>query len=61
MMTLDNASNNNTLMEELATELKRLGIPFDKDGNRIRCVHIYLQLARHLNYAENLKGVSRML
>lgn len=36
MITLDNASNNNTMMEELAEELHELGIPFDKDGNRIR-------------------------
>ena len=41
MITLDNVLNNNTLMEELATELKKLRIPFDKDGNRIRSVHIY--------------------
>ena len=34
MITLDNA----TLMEELATELKKLGVPFVKDGNRIRSV-----------------------
>lgn len=43
MITLDNASNNNTLMEELATELEKLGIPFDKDGNRIRFVLQYFQ------------------
>jgi len=43
MITLDNASNNNTLMEELATELEKLGIPFDKDGNRIRSVLQYFQ------------------
>jgi hypothetical protein len=41
MITLDNASNNNTLMEELATE--KLGIPFDKDGNQIRSVFQYFK------------------
>jgi phosphomannomutase len=35
MITLDNASNNNTMMEEVAAELKELGIAFDADGNRI--------------------------
>jgi len=32
MITLDNASNNNTVMEEVATKLKELGIAF---GNQI--------------------------
>lgn len=35
-ITLDNASNNNTAMEEIADELKALGIEFDVVGNRIR-------------------------
>ncbi len=39
MITLDNASNNNTMMEEMASELGKLDIPFNVDGNRIRCVH----------------------
>ena len=60
MIMLDNASNNNTLMEELATELEKLGIPFDKDGNHIRSVPQYFQsVACFLNYAE--KDVFHML
>lgn len=38
MVTLDNASNNNTMMEEVTDELRVLNIPFDIVGNRIRCV-----------------------
>lgn len=33
---MDNASNNNTMMQEVADELQVMGIPFDVDGNRIR-------------------------
>ena len=36
MITLDNASNNNTMMEGLQSRFREKGIPFDKDGNRIR-------------------------
>lgn len=55
MITLDNASNNNTLMEELSTELEKLGIPFDKDGNRIRSVLQYFQsVTCFLNYAKKM-------
>ncbi|KAL1738946.1 ribonuclease H-like domain-containing protein, partial [Schizophyllum fasciatum] len=36
-ITLDNASNNGTLMSEVASTLAGLEIPFDVDGNRIRC------------------------
>jgi hypothetical protein len=39
-ITLDNASNNNTFMDEFAALLEDDGIPFDKDGNRIRFVTI---------------------
>ncbi|KAH8073394.1 ribonuclease H-like domain-containing protein, partial [Cristinia sonorae] len=35
-ITLDNASNNNTLMRELQRLLKKEDIPFDAEGNRIR-------------------------
>jgi len=35
-ITMDNASNNNTLMAEIESELGRRGIPFDRDGNRLR-------------------------
>ncbi|KAF7330238.1 putative AC transposase [Mycena venus] len=37
MVTCDNASNNNTHMTEICAELARIGIPFDAEGNRIRC------------------------
>ena len=36
MITLDNASNNNTMMEGLERRLFEKGIAFDKDGNRVR-------------------------
>ncbi|THH15387.1 hypothetical protein EUX98_g9474 [Antrodiella citrinella] len=36
-VTMDNASNNNTLMEALERELLKRGIPFHRDGNRVRC------------------------
>ncbi|KAJ3911390.1 hypothetical protein F5877DRAFT_93789 [Lentinula edodes] len=42
MVTLDNASNNNTMMTSVAEELKVLGIPFDVVGN-------------HNDYADALK------
>jgi hypothetical protein len=35
-ITLDNASNNNTLMESMEENLTALGIAFSKDENRIR-------------------------
>ncbi|KAL0957781.1 hypothetical protein HGRIS_001558 [Hohenbuehelia grisea] len=35
-ITLDNASNNNTFLENLEEILISKGIPFDRDGNRIR-------------------------
>lgn len=37
-VTMDNASNNNTMMEELERELTKRGISFHRDGNRIRYV-----------------------
>ncbi|KAI0916313.1 hypothetical protein AcV5_003286 [Taiwanofungus camphoratus] len=37
MITLDNVSNCGTMMEELERLLREKGIPFDRDGNRIRC------------------------
>jgi len=36
MITLDNASNSNTMMEGLQRHFQEKGIPFDKDGNRIQ-------------------------
>lgn len=38
MITLDNASNNATMMSEIQLELNQLGISFDHEGNRIRYV-----------------------
>ncbi|RDB20127.1 putative AC transposase [Hypsizygus marmoreus] len=37
MVTLDNASNCNSMMREVSRMLKDMGIAFDVDGNRIRC------------------------
>lgn len=36
MITCDNASPNDTMMDALATKFKAIGIAFDKDKNRIR-------------------------
>ncbi|QRW13009.1 AC9 transposase [Ceratobasidium sp. AG-Ba] len=44
-ITLDNASNNNTLMEELATYLAPLGAEFHPERNRIRCFPHIMNLA----------------
>ena len=33
---MDNAANNNTMMEEIAEELRCHNIHFDKDGNCIQ-------------------------
>ena len=38
MITLDNASNNNTMMEAMEKLLCQHGIKFDRDGNQIRFV-----------------------
>ncbi|KAH7868956.1 ribonuclease H-like domain-containing protein, partial [Lentinula edodes] len=38
-ITLDNASNNNTMMASLEFELTVRDVPFHRDGNRIRYVH----------------------
>ena len=32
MITMDNASNNNTMLQEIADELRVMGILFDVDG-----------------------------
>jgi hypothetical protein len=42
MVTLDNASNCNSMMREVAKILREMGIPFDIDGNRIRYEQIHL-------------------
>ncbi|KAG9093931.1 hypothetical protein FS749_013461 [Ceratobasidium sp. UAMH 11750] len=44
-ITLDNASNNNTLMEELAKALVNRGVDFDPEENHIRCFPHVLNLA----------------
>ncbi|KAF5329696.1 hypothetical protein D9619_009224 [Psilocybe cf. subviscida] len=45
MVTLDNASNNATMMSEIQAELNQLGIPFDHEGYRIRCFPHVINLA----------------
>ncbi len=35
-ITLDNASNCDTMMSDLAALLKAEGVPFDAEGNRLR-------------------------
>ncbi|EUC65081.1 hypothetical protein RSOL_496520, partial [Rhizoctonia solani AG-3 Rhs1AP] len=44
-ITLDNASNNNTMMEELTRLIRAEGYDFDKEGNRIRCFPHIINLA----------------
>ncbi|CCO36123.1 Putative AC9 transposase [Rhizoctonia solani AG-1 IB] len=44
-VTLDNATNNNTMMEELAKLIRAEGYNFDKEGNRIRCFPHVINLA----------------
>ncbi|KAJ8453438.1 hypothetical protein ONZ45_g19719 [Pleurotus djamor] len=44
-ITLDNASNNNTFLEELEVLLAERDIPFDHEGNRIRCFPHVVNLA----------------
>ncbi|EUC59400.1 hypothetical protein RSOL_313270, partial [Rhizoctonia solani AG-3 Rhs1AP] len=44
-ITLDNASNNNKLMEELGKEFEARGWPFDVNENRIRCFPHVMNLA----------------
>ncbi|CAE6470177.1 unnamed protein product [Rhizoctonia solani] len=44
-VTLDNASNNNTMMEELAKLIQAEGYDFNKEGNRFRCFPHIINLA----------------
>ncbi|KAG6864121.1 hypothetical protein C0991_012332 [Blastosporella zonata] len=44
-ITMDNASNNNTLMEAVEDILQTQKIPFNRDGNRIRCFPHIVNLA----------------
>ncbi|KAJ7894904.1 hypothetical protein B0H14DRAFT_2558940 [Mycena olivaceomarginata] len=45
MITCDNAGNNGTMMEQIQHELLVLKIPFDSEGNRIRCFPHVINLA----------------
>lgn len=47
MITLNNASNNGTIMDEITEELKQLEIPFDIDGNRIRIASMKFDVVQH--------------
>lgn len=44
-ITLDNAKNNNTAMQELQTRLTKLGIRFIPEQQRIRCISHVIHLA----------------
>ncbi|CAE6524483.1 unnamed protein product [Rhizoctonia solani] len=44
-ITLDNASNNDTMMEDLERRMCEAGHTFDKDGNRVRCFPHIINLA----------------
>jgi hypothetical protein len=35
-ITADNAANNNTMMRHLETRFRKVGVPFDRNGNRVR-------------------------
>jgi hypothetical protein len=50
MVTLDNASNCNSMMREVAKILREMGIPFDIDGNRIRYeqIHLFYYLSSYI-------------
>lgn len=41
-ITLDNASNCETMMDDLARLLEARGISFSRDGNRLRCAFFCL-------------------
>ncbi|KAJ7306235.1 hypothetical protein DFH08DRAFT_918611 [Mycena albidolilacea] len=45
MITCDNAGNNGTMMEQIQHQLLVLKIPFDSEGNRIRCFPHVINLA----------------
>ncbi|QRV87057.1 hAT family dimerization protein [Ceratobasidium sp. AG-Ba] len=45
MITLDNASNNDTLMAQLEEYMLNHGLEFDRDGNRLRCFPHVINLA----------------
>ncbi|THH29757.1 hypothetical protein EUX98_g4446 [Antrodiella citrinella] len=45
MTTMDNAGNCGTMMNALEDLLKKLNIPYHREGNRIRCFKHVLNLA----------------
>ena len=52
--TLDNASNNDTMLEAIADRLANLGIPFDPKKRRIRCLgHIINLVVKSFLFGEN--------
>ncbi|KAF8972357.1 ribonuclease H-like domain-containing protein, partial [Flammula alnicola] len=55
-ITMDNASNNNTMMAELEKELTRRNIPFEHDGNRIRNPPTQDELENWDKYLKALEG-----
>lgn len=57
MVTLDNASNNATMMSELESELAHHNIPFHHEGNRVRLVISIIIL---LQTNHSIKGASPM-
>ncbi|KAH7918269.1 hypothetical protein BV22DRAFT_1024860, partial [Leucogyrophana mollusca] len=58
-ITMDNASNNNTLMEEIEGELTLRGIPFDRDGNRLR--YVVVAYPTDVNMQNSLKTYAAAL
>ncbi|KAF5370272.1 hypothetical protein D9758_006873 [Tetrapyrgos nigripes] len=60
-ITLDNASNNNTMMRALERMFREIGIQFSAEGNRIRCFPHIINIAvktglSKLTYAEEPQG-----
>jgi len=52
--TLDNASNNDIMLEAIADRLANLGIPFDPKKRRMRCLgHIINLLVKSFLFGEN--------
>ena len=51
-VTLDNASNNDTMMESLERELKTRGIPFNRITHRIRYGDLITLIQRLTNFVD---------
>ncbi|KAF4621756.1 hypothetical protein D9613_012136 [Agrocybe pediades] len=45
MITLDNASNCGSMMGDLERLLEKMGVPFQAEGNRIRCFPHVINIA----------------